>query len=262
MSNDSTERWLDTTPESPVQCYCCPPNVARTLAKLHGWAYSQTDNGVWVNIFGSSTLETELTPGQSLKLTQQTDYPWDGKVTITLQDVPDDPFGIMLRIPGWAPEASLAVNGRAADVVTKPGTFAALHRSWVAGDVIELNLPLETTFLQANPLVEETRNQVAVMRGPIVYCLESTDLPVGVDIDNVSIDPRGEWTPRWKPNLLGGVAVLEGKGAASTSTDWTGQLYRRLDPSEAKRISVTLIPYYAWANRGPSQMSVWLPTRR
>jgi len=259
MSNDSAERWIDTTPNSTVRCYCCPPSLARTLAKLHGWAYSLTDDAVWVNLFGSSTLETELSSGQSLKLTQETDYPWDGKVTMTLQNAPNDPLGIMLRIPGWATDVSLMVNGQAAGVEPKPGTFTGLRRSWVAGDVIELNLLLDTVFLQANPLIEETRNQVAVRRGPIVYCLESVDLPEALDIDNVAIDPHGEWRSHWKPDLLYGVTVLEGDGVVSASQNWTEQLYLPLDRSEQKRITITLIPYYAWANRGQSQMTVWLP---
>jgi DUF1680 family protein len=262
MSNDSAERWLDTTPSSPVNCYCCPPNVARTLAKLHGWAYSLTDDAVWVNVFGSSMLEAELRNGQSLRLTQETDYPWDDKVRITLQDAPNGLSGIMLRIPGWATDVSLLVNGRETDVDRKPGTFARLHRRWVAGDVIELKLPLDIAFLEANPLIEETRNQAAVMRGPIVYCLESTDLPTGVNIDDVVINPRGEWKPQWKPDLLGGVTVLEGQGVISTSQSWTEELYRRLDSGEERRIPITLIPYYAWANRGRSQMTVWLPISR
>jgi DUF1680 family protein len=118
---------------------------------------------------------------------------------------------------------------------------------------------MDVVFLQANPLIEEARNQAAVMRGPVVYCLESTDLPAGVNIDNVTVNPRGAWTPQWKADLLGGVTVLEGEATVSSSQDWTGRLYQRMNLDQPKRIPVTLIPNYAWANRGESQMAVWLP---
>ena len=262
MSNDSAARWTDTTPKSPVHCYCCPPNVARTLARLHGWVYSLTDDAVWVNIFGPSTLTTKLSNGQAISLTQQTDYPWDGTVAITIEKAPPEPLGIMLRVPGWAANASVTVNGQVTGTEAQPGTYLAVRRHWSPGDVIEMNLPMEVVFLQASPLVEETRNQVAVMRGPIVYCLESTDLPEDVNIADVAINPYGQWTPEHEPDLLGGITVLTGDAIVSPAQDWTGRLYRRMDLSKPKRIRVPLIPYYAWANRGQSQMAVWLPISR
>jgi len=105
-----------------------------------------------------------------------------------------------------------------------------------------MNLPLEVVFLQANPLVEEARNQVAVMRGPIVYCLESTDLPEGVNIEDVGVNPSGQWTPEHEPDLLGGITALKGDAIVSASQDWTGRLYHRMDLTERKRIRVQLIP--------------------
>lgn len=259
MSNDSAARWTDTTPSSPVHCYCCPPNVARTLAKLHGWAYSLTANAVWVNLFGSNTLTAKLPNGQPINLTQQTDYPWDGKVVITVREAPREPLSIMLRVPAWAADASVTVNGQASNLEAKPGTYLAVRRRWTPGDVMEVDLPMDVVFLQANPLVEEARNQVAVMRGPTVYCLESIDLPDGLNIEDVAINPRGQWTAEPRPDLLGGVTVLNGDAIASVRQDWTGRLYRRMDLGDSRRFRVKLIPYYAWANRGQSQMTVWLP---
>jgi hypothetical protein len=229
------------------------------LAKLHGWAYSLTDDAVWVNVFGSSTLTATLPNGQVINFTQQTDYPWDGKVAITIREAPREPLSIMLRVPDWATGASVAVNGQATNLEAKPGTYLAVRRRWSTGDLMEMSLPMDVVFLQANPLVEEARNQVAVMRGPIVYCLESIDLPDGVNIENVAINPRGRWTPEPRPDLLGGITVLHGDAIVSARQDWTGKLYRRMDLGDAKYIRVKLIPYYAWANRGQSQMAVWLP---
>ena len=261
MSNDSAARWPDTTPKSPVHCFCCPPNVSRTLAKLQGWAYSVSDHTVWVNLYGSNHLETKLPDGSSVKLTQKTDYPWHGKITIEVQQVASDSMALMLRVPGWATDASLQINGEPTDVKLTPGTYAAISRRWSLGDVVELDLPMDVVFLRTHPLIEETRNQVAVMRGPIVYCLESPDLPEGVGVDDVTIVAGAKWTPRRDINLLGGVTVLDGDAHAFKPHDWTNRLYQRWKPANEKRIRVTLIPYYAWANRGISQMTVWLAVR-
>ncbi len=259
LSNDSAARWPDTTPASPVHCYCCPPNVARTLAKLQGWAYSVSKDTVWVNLYGGNNLQTHLPDGSTVKLAQKTDYPWDGKVTIEVQKISRNPVALMLRVPEWATDAALHINGKPSDVALTPGTYAAIRRQWSAGDVVELDLPMKVVFQRANPLIETDRNQVAVTRGPIVYCLESSDLPESVGIDDVTIVAGVKWTPRQDKDLLDGAAVLDGEARVMQSSDWTDRLYQPWDPADERRIPVTLIPYYAWANRGISQMSVWLP---
>jgi len=260
-SNDSPTRWSDTTPSSPVRCFCCPPNLARTLAKLHRWAYSLSEDAVWVNLYGSSVLKTQWASGSPVELAQTTDYPWQGRVRIVVHKAPPRPMALMLRIPGWADGAAVTVNGKACDVVLRPGTYAELRRQWSPGDRIELDLPMEVVFIEAHPLVEESRAQVAVMRGPLVYCLESPDLPEGVDIDTVAIVPSGRWQAQWRDSLLGGVIVVEGEAVVRPTGDWSGRLYRRYDPAAGRRLRVRLIPYFAWANRGRSQMTVWLPAR-
>ncbi len=261
LSNDSAARWPDTTPKSPVHCFCCPPNVSRTLAKLQSWAYSVSDDTVWVNLYGSNNLQTQLSDRSSVRLTQKTDYPWDGKITIEVQQAANDPMALMLRVPGWATDAALQINGKPSNVELTPGTYAAIRRKWSAGDLVELDLPMDVVFLRAHPLIEEARSQVAVMRGPIVYCLESPDLPEGVGVDDVAIVAGAKWTPRRDKDLLDGAAVLDGEAHVMQSPDWTDRLYQRWEPASEKRIRVTLIPYYAWANRGISQMTVWLPLR-
>jgi hypothetical protein len=261
MSNDSAARWPDTTPKSPVRCFCCPPNVSRTLVKLQGWAYGVSHGSIWVHLYGGNTLESRLPDGSAVKLVQKTDYPWDGHIAIEVQQAPGEPVALMLRIPDWATGAAVQINGQPSDVEAKPGTYAAIRRRWSPGDRVELDLPMEVVLLQGHPLIEETRNQAAVMRGPIVYCLESPDLPEGVALEDAAIVAGAKWTPRWDAELLGGVTVLEGEVVAAKPADWTGQLYRRWDPGDARRITARLIPYYAWANRGPSEMTVWIPVR-
>jgi DUF1680 family protein len=254
-------RWSRTR-QPFISCFCCPPNVARTVAQVSGYAYGRSDRAVWVHLYGSSTLDTELGRGVRLKLTQQTDYPWDGRVKITVNAAPAGACSIRLRIPGWAKGATLAVNGQAVKAPLAPASYAEVRRAWSAGDVLELNLPMPPRLLQAHPLVEEARNQVAVQRGPIVYCLESTDLPKGVRVQDVVIPRRVRLKPRFDARLLGGVTVLEGKAEAVVEAPWTRELYRELTPTAAKPIDLKLVPYFAWSNRGRSEMSVWLPLGR
>jgi uncharacterized protein len=140
-----------------------------------------------------------------------------------------------------------------------PGSYFEIRRTWQAGDFLDLNLPMPVRLMEANPLVEEDLNQVAVQRGPVVYCLESPDLPRGVKISDVLIPSDIKLMARYDRRLLDGVVVLEGKVVARAGDNWRGKLYREVQPAELKPIAVKFIPYFVWQNRGPSEMSVWLP---
>ena len=259
LSNDSAERWPDTTPASPVHCFCCPPNLARTMSELSSWTCSVSEQGVWVHLFGGSQLDSRLSDGSVIRWTQQTQYPWHGSVTLTIEEAPAADVAVMLRIPGWARGAKLSVNGRQEGEQPQPLRYAQLRRRWSAGDTIRLELPMEVTLVEAHPLVEETRNHVAVMRGPIVYCLESVDLPEGVRMEDVRLPRQTQWQSRHDPSLLGGVTVLETQGTVVPKSNQPPALYQPLSSGELKRIPLRLIPYYAWSNRGPSDMTVWIP---
>jgi DUF1680 family protein len=243
-----------------VTSYCCPPNVLRTIAEVNGYAYSKTGDAVWVNLYGDNTLSTELND-QPLKLTQQTDYPWDGRVRITIDDAPKAEFGLKLRIPGWAEAATIRFDGSTVKQTFKPATYAELRRRWNSGDQLELQIPMPARLVEANPLVEETRNQVAIRRGPIVYCLESSDLPRDVRVQDVKISPDTKFSTRYDPKLLSGVTVIEASAAVEPSGNWDGKLYRPVRPATERTARVRFVPYYAWANRGPGEMSVWIPTK-
>jgi uncharacterized protein len=303
----NTLRQLDTMPaplrwsrarEEWISCYCCPPNVARTVARASESAYGRSARGIWLHLYGGSTLDTELTDGRRVKLTQETDYPWDGRVKVTVTAAPAGEMSLFFRIPGWAGGATLTVNGkpvtvgpRVADSLREsvgggpgrlddgsgtdsapargasgppvtPGRYAEVRRTWAAGDVVKLNLPMAPRLIEAHPLVEEARNQVAVMRGPLVYCLESTDLPKDVGVPSVALPRTIKFTPRFDRGLLGGVSVLEGKGESIADPGWSGDLYREYKPTAPRSVDVKLIPYFAWANRGKSEMTVWLPLGR
>jgi DUF1680 family protein len=241
---------------------CCPPNIVRTVAESGSYAYARSEDGVLVNLYGGSVLNTHLADGAELKLTQVTDYPWDGRVRIMLDAVPSRAFSIRLRIPGWAAGAALSINGTPVGGELRPGTYHEVRRVWTARDVLELRLPMKVRLLQAHPLVEEARNQVAVQRGPLVYCLESADLPKGVAVPDVVLPLGIALRPRYDRKLLGGVAVLEGKAKTVSEAKWGNELYREFVPSGAKQVELKLIPYYAWGNRGSSEMTVWMPLGR
>jgi DUF1680 family protein len=202
-------------------------------------------------LYGANKLRSD-----DIELIQQTDYPWDGRVRITIDKAPRaGEFSLFLRIPQWASGATVAGK------LAAPGTFHEIRRTWKDGDVIELDLPMPVRLIEANPHVEEARNQVAVMRGPIVYCLESVDLPAGVRVLDVSISRSTPLTAQ-RGKDLGGVMMIEGKGVATSAGDWSDQLYRDLSTAPEREFHLVLIPYYAWDNRGKSEMSVWLPLAR
>ncbi len=251
--------WDLPTRQPYLGCFCCPPNIIRTIAKVNGWAYSLSDEGVWVNLYGGNVLETEMLDGSKLKLTQETDYPWDGKIEITVDLPKEKEFTMMLRIPGWAKQASLKVNGQVVNKQLHPKSYFKLHLTWSRGDVVELDLPMPVQLITANPLVEETRNQVAIKRGPIIYCLESPDLPDGIRVSEVIIPIDINLKPEYKDDFLGGIIVLKGEAFYIPQADWTNKLYRKREVKGKKTVAIKLIPYFAWSNRGESEMTVWMP---
>jgi DUF1680 family protein len=238
--------------------YCCPPNVLRTIAEVNGFAYSTSVDAVWVNLYGGNKLTLKLN-GEPLRFRQTTDYPWNGRVRIAIDECPEWEFAVKLRIPAWAESATIRVNGQRSNIATTPGSYATTRRKWNPGDVIELDMPMPARLIEANPLVEEARNQVAIERGPIVYCLESPDLPKGVRIEDVTIPADAELTSRFDPKMLGGVTVIETTATVKSPSDWSDKLYRPLSRERQKEIRVRFIPYFAWSNRGASEMSVWVP---
>lgn len=264
----NTLRQLDTMPaefrwsrtrEPFISCFCCPPNVVRTVAEVGSYAYGRSPGAVWVHLYGGSVLDTELAPGSKLRLRQTTDYPWDGRIALAVERTPAHPWTLRLRIPGWSVSASLRLNGKPWPAPLEPGTYAEIHRTWSMGDVVELTLPMRPRLMQAHPLVEEARQQVAVQRGPLVYCLESNDLPQGVRVSDVVLPRDFALESRVESGRLGDVTVLEGRAEARVEPAWSNALYREVPSTDPRPIDLRLIPYYTWGNRGRSEMTVWMP---
>ena len=253
-------RWSHKR-ESYISCFCCPPNIVRTIAEVVSYAYSLSDEGVWIHLYGGNVLDSHLPDGSAIRLNQQTEYPWAGSIRIDVEETPQKEFSILLRIPGWAEDARVTVNVELLGAGLKPEQYFEIRRSWSSGDRIELVFPMTVQLLEAHPLVEEARNQVAIRRGPVVYCLESIDLPDDVGIMNVGISSNAQFQNHYVKNLLGGITVLETKAYVDTGDDWDKALYRRVSPHEPTAVDIRLIPYYAWGNRGDSEMTVWIPLR-
>jgi len=259
LRSDAAQRWKHR------RGYCCPPQIARTITRMQGYAYSLSEDALWVHLYGSNVLDTHFADGTPVQVTQETDYPWDGLVKITFGLPCKKPIALKLRIPSWAKDASVKVNGLPVRLTVVPGHYTTVRQTWKKGDVVELSLPMKARLTQANPLVEELRNQVAVVRGPVVYCLESVDLPDGIGIMDVLLPRNISFEARFDRNLLGGVTVLKGEALHRQAAEWSqgayesDALYREVSDAPPSLFSLRMIPYYAWSNRGISQMTVWLP---
>ena len=240
---------------------CCPPNVVRTIAEVNSYMYSIGEKGLYINMYGGSQLSTTLHDGQQMILEQQTNYPWQGNIAIHIKQSLSKSAIIFFRIPGWCNKYTLLVNGKVPhNVVDRSNGYIGVKSSWQKGDKIELRLDMPVTLLESNPLVEETRGQVTVKRGPIVYCLESADLPQH-NIFDVAIPASAVW--QTKPLAIAGstVTALTTTAKVKAPQTWSNALYQPLN-NQLKAAAVTLIPYYAWANRGKTDMTVWMPVVR
>ena len=249
-------RWGNFRQEY-ITCFCCPPNTVRTIAEANSYAYATSDKGVYCNLYGSSFLKTRLADGSDIQLTQDTDYPWDGTIAIKIDKAPKKNLSFYLRIPEWCDNATVSVNGQPENIKIISGSYAEVNRAWKKGDVIQLNMPFKPRLVESNPMVEESRNQVAVMYGPMVYCMESKDLPTGVSIYDVLIPTDIELKPNPITIDNSKVVTLTGKAKLLKGNKWDGKLYRTVN-NDKSDIDITLIPYYAWNNRGDYDMSVWL----
>jgi DUF1680 family protein len=241
-------------------CACCPPNVARLLASLPGYIYSTSEDAVWVHLYAEGEATVELDGNRTVRLSQRTSYPWEGRVEIQFDGGGE--FALMLRIPAWCEEGTaVEVNGEPVDVEISPGTYLRLSRAWSPGDTVNIDLPMPVRRVECHPYVAENAGRVALMRGPILYCVEQ--------VDNQGVDPRDlilndvEPSASFDPDLLGSVIVLQAEArAAAPDGGWEDRLYRRAHQNQGdgrtRDTRLTAIPYYAWANREPGSMRIWL----
>lgn len=252
-----TLRWPRERQEY-ISCFCCPPNTLRTICEAQNYAYTVSENALWCNLYGQSELTTKLGKHE-LEVSQVTGYPYDGKVMLTFRAVPKkQEMALHLRIPAWCDRATVKVNGEVVDVPVKANTYATLNRVWKKGDVVELDMEMRVKLMESNPLVEETRNQVVVKRGPLVYCLEGMDVADGRRIDDVLIPSTIQFTPTEITIDGSKMIALDGEARLMDEASWDNVLYREVGKAD-RTVKIRLIPYFAWGNRGKSEMTVWMP---
>lgn len=241
------------------ECACCPPNISRLLASLPGYFYSLSENGIWVNLYDQSIASIRF-KNETITILQNTEYPWSGEVVITLNLKRDLDFDLNLRIPNWSEKTEVRINGLNVNEDLRPGTYLNLHKTWKDGDEIRILFGIQVRKIFCNPHVYENLGRVALIRGPIVYCLEGVDNK-DFDVWHLSIPVDTTLEEEWVPLLLDGIIVIKGEGYVLDS-DWPQDyLYRPLSSSlKTRKVKFTAIPYYVWANREPSPMSVWIRT--
>jgi DUF1680 family protein len=242
-------------------CACCPPNVMRQIAMVGHYAATVDESGVQIHQYLAARIEAELGAGRCVVLHAETDYPWDGRIKVTVEGTDGKGWKLALRVPGWCQNASLQVNGQAVAVAAAAGTYAVIERAWQTGDTVELELPMQPRLTAPNPRVDAIRGSLAIERGPLVYCLEGVDQEPGLNLLDVRITPQASMKAVRREDLLGGVVVVEAQGTTVDTGWWQDELYRPA-PAEAlpqREVVLTAVPYYAWANRGPGTMRVWIP---
>jgi hypothetical protein len=248
--------WYDTT--------CCPPNLERTFASLPGYFYSTSKDGLYLHLYDNSQLDWHLEDGTGLKVTQKTNYPWDGGAEIGVAPAKPTEFTFYLRIPSWSEGTEVAVNGKAVSGVTA-GQYLELKRKWTSGDVIKVKFNMTPQVIEANARVVDDYGRGAIQRGPLVYCLEELDQPEGVALFDVSLDLRqprkSQFHEEFQSDLLAGIVVLKHPGATVEKSSSRSKLYHAYagDTPKTKQVDLKFIPYYAWANRASTPMQVWTP---
>ncbi len=238
-------------------CACCPPNVARTLAALPGYLFGVGEGGIYVHQYVTSEAELDLN-GNRIRLEIDTNYPWGGTIRILV--FPDKPasFTLYLRYPGWARSAELHLQGQSAPIEAAPGSYIALQRTWEPGNTVTLDFPMPVEKVLGHPRVVTNAGRIALMRGPIVYCIEQVDHP-DADLFRIALPAEAELEASFEPELLGGVTVLRGQ---ALELAWDEELYASVDAAVhqmARTVEFTAIPYFAWANRAAGAMRVWIP---
>ncbi len=234
-------------------CACCPPNLARLIASIGQYIYSQSQDSVWVHLFVGSELTTSI-KGRRLRLLQTTHYPHEGQSRIELDLDEACEFTLALRLPGWCRTPSLTVNGQPAEFVAREG-YAYLQRTWSPGDRIALILPMPVERLRAHPGVHADAGKVAIQRGPVVYCLEEIDN--GKNLWALSLPCEALLEAHPDPLLLGGTVVVEGSALLCCEAPWADNLYSSAPPVNTP-VRIRAVPYHLWGNRGPGAMLVWI----
>jgi hypothetical protein len=249
-SNGADTRW------AWHHCPCCTMNVSRLIASVGGYFYSTGEETIAVHLYGGNTARL-MVGGREVTLRQETDYPWSGKIRITIEPEAPTTFALRLRIPGWAKGERMSLNRAPVDTAGRRHGYVEISREWQGGDVVEIDLPMPAERIYAHPDVRADVGRVAIRRGPLVYCAEQADNG-NHPVKRLRLPRRAPLNPAGRSDLFDGIVTVTADAEVAETGDWNGALYR---PEAPKTTSVkfTAIPYYLWCNRGPGQMLVWIP---
>lgn len=238
---------------------CCPPNVMRQIAAVGDYIATVNARGVQVHQYISSEVTAQFDSGRHVALALETDYPWEGRVKITVKETDGAPWELALRVPGWCDRATVQVKGAPVAQSLVPASYLQLERAWQRGDTVQLDLLMVPQLIAPNPRVDAIRDSLAIQRGPIVYCLEEMDQPPGTNLLDVRLDPSAPLHDTWREDL--GVVAIQAQGALLDARAWGDRLYRPADGEQLalRPLTLTAIPYFAWANRRAGAMRVWIP---
>ncbi|MBC7874948.1 MAG: glycoside hydrolase family 127 protein [Ferruginibacter sp.] len=267
IKNSTSHKDRETERSGWFECSCCPTNICRLLPGVPGYMYGQKDDKVFVNLFASSTASLRLN-NKEVTIEQQNNYPWDGDLKFIITPKTTLSFSLLLRVPGWAQNVVLPsglysypfssvqkivikVNGAVVDYILQNG-YALLNRVWKKNDVVEMNLPMEVKKVIANEKVKTNLGLVSLQRGPLMYCAEWVDN--NNSTANLVLPANAVFTTEHKTGLLNGVTVIRGNAVAVITDTLTNSV-------NTVNQAFTAIPYYAWANRGKGEMTVWFPGR-
>jgi len=237
------------------KCPCCPPNLARLVASVGTHAYGVGDDMVAVHLYGESDADLSV-GGRPVRVSQRTAYPWDGAIELRFGLAEPTSFSLALRIPGWCGGPSIRLNGATLDLgpVTANG-YARITREWREGDLVSLDLPMPVTRIYAHPDVRADRGRVALRRGPVLFCAERVDNEA--PLNRIVLRRNAEIQARYEPDVLGGAVMLAADAEAESAAGWDGVLYRG-EPPALDASPLRSVPYFAWDNRAPGEMLVWL----
>ncbi|HPT77975.1 MAG TPA: glycoside hydrolase family 127 protein [Candidatus Atribacteria bacterium] len=239
-------------------CACCPPNIARFIASLGRYIYSVGPETIYVHLYAGSEVKTGLGGGE-VALEQETQYPWDGRISINISKAEDQRFVLALRKPGWCTQASLRINGEECSVGSRlKDRYIYIDRVWSQGDRVDLYLDMEPVLVQAHPRLRYNAGKVAIQRGPIVYCLEQCDN--GENLAALSIPAETRLETVYDSGFLGGAVLIKCQGYRTNEDVWGEDLYSRLRIDE-RPVTIRAVPYFMWGNREPGEMLVWIRSR-
>ena len=265
VKNNFNHRALEHERAGWFDCSCCPTNLARFIPSVSGYMYAQKNDEVFINLFAASNTGLKV-KDKKLTILQENNYPWDGALKFIINPEKPLDFSLKIRIPGWArnevspmglysfsnPSATpvrIKVNGQDVALDLRDG-YALLKRTWKKNDVVEVELPMSTREVLASDQVKESLGRVAIQRGPLIYCVEGVDN--GGRAAGILLPEQSSFTTSFQPALLNGVQVIQSQLPVIEVAS---------DGKSVKTVTrnITAIPYYAWANRGPSEMMIWLP---